>query len=101
MSEDNHRRTALITGASRGLGAAIALRLARAGYDIWVNYHSNHEAAKKIEEKINGLGRECVLLPFDVCDEKSVFETLEPMLAKSVPDVLVNNAGLTKDTLMM
>ncbi len=101
MSQDNHRRTALITGASRGLGAAIALRLAKAGYDIWVNYHSNHEAAKKIEEEINRLGRKCVLLPFDVCDEKGVFEALEPMLAQSVPEVLVNNAGLTKDTLMM
>ena len=101
MAEENRQRIALITGASRGLGAAIALRLARAGYDIWLNYHSNHEAARQIERKIKDLGRECLLVPFDVCDEKGVYETLEPLLAKSVPDVLVNNAGLTKDTLMM
>jgi 3-oxoacyl-[acyl-carrier protein] reductase len=99
--EENRRRTALITGASRGLGAAIATRLARGGYDIWLNYHSNHDAAKKVQQVITDLGSECRLLPFDVCDENAVYGTLEPLVAECVPDVLVNNAGLTKDMLLM
>lgn len=97
----NGAKVALITGASRGLGAAIAICLAKAGYDIWANYHSNHEAARRVQEEIEKTGRECILLPFDVCDEKGVNDILEPMLAKTVPDVLVNNAGHNKDGLMM
>ncbi|MBE9504198.1 MAG: SDR family NAD(P)-dependent oxidoreductase, partial [Proteobacteria bacterium] len=97
--DDN--KIALITGASRGLGAAIAIRLARAGYNIWANYRSNHEAAKEVQGEIEKIGRECILLPFDVSDEKQMNEVLEPLLSEKTPDVLVNNAGLTRDTLMM
>ncbi|MCK4604389.1 MAG: SDR family NAD(P)-dependent oxidoreductase, partial [Deltaproteobacteria bacterium] len=62
-------RTVLITGGSRGIGAAIAKRLAGAGYDIWLNYRSSHDAAASVKNDIEARGRRCTLLPFDVADE--------------------------------
>ncbi len=94
-------RIALITGASRGIGAAIAMRLAKDGYDIWLNYRSSTDAAEKVKQEIEILGRECTLLPFDVTDETQVKSVLGVQLEKSTPDVLVNNAGFSKETLLM
>ncbi len=96
---DGH--VALITGASRGIGAAVALRLAQDGYDIWLNYRSNHEAARQVAEKVEAEGVSCTLVPFDVTDGVATRETLEPLLEKQVPDVLVNNAGHNKDGLLL
>lgn len=97
----SQHKLALITGASRGLGAAIAVRFARAGYNIWANYHANHQAAEEVKKQINVLGRECLLLPFDVSSEQQVNAALRDLLDQTTPDVLVNNAGFNKDTLMM
>jgi len=94
-------RIALITGASRGLGAAIALRLAADGYKIWANYHNNHQAANELKIKIESAGGHCVLIPFDVTDELQVAAALGPLTEAHTPDVLINNAGFNKDTLMM
>ena len=104
MTNKNHeavRGLALITGGGRGIGAAIARRLAGAGYDIWLNYRSNQEAAQGVKNDVEELGRQCLLLPFDVCDPEHVTEILEPLLSGTTPDVLVNNAGFNKDALMM
>ena len=92
---------ALVTGASKGIGAAIALVLARDGYDIWLNYRSDHTAADAVAKQIENLGRSCRLLCFDVADPKAVRDALVPLLDLESPSVLVNNAGFAKDTLMV
>ncbi len=94
-------RIALITGASKGIGAAIALKLAADGFDIWLNYRSDHEGAGKVAERIETQGRSCTLVPFDVTDPEEVENVLTPLLETAVPYALVNNAGFARDGLMM
>ena len=95
------KKVALVTGASKGIGAAIALVLARDGYDIWLNYRSDHAAADGICRQIEEMGRVCRLLCFDVADPAAVKDMLTPLLDQETPLVLVNNAGFAKDTLMI
>lgn len=94
-------KTILITGASKGIGAAIALQLAQDGFDIWLNYRSDTEGARKVADAIEGFGRTCTLLPFDVADNDAVEAALTPLLEEEVPYGLVNNAGFARDGLMM
>ncbi len=98
MVEKN--KIALVTGASRGIGAAIAETLALDGYDIWLNYRSDHAAAAVVAEKITAGGRECRRLPFDVADEESVSAALNPLLEQETPYILINNAGFARDGVM-
>jgi 3-oxoacyl-[acyl-carrier protein] reductase len=92
---------ALITGGSKGIGAAVACVLARDGFDIWLNYRKDHEAAKEVARRVVQSGRSCKLLPFDVADPASVKGALAPALDTECPRVLVNNAGFSRDGLMV
>lgn len=95
------RKIALVTGASRGIGAAAAKQLAKDGFDIWLNYHSSHEAARQVQTEIESCGAACTLLPFDVADAQAVRAALNPLLEKATPYALVNNAGIRKDNLLI
>lgn len=97
---DKTIKTALVTGASRGIGKAVALRLAREGYSIWLNYRSDHEQARGVARAIEALAAKCVLLPFDVGDAVACKAALEPLLQNETPFVVVNNAGFSRDMLM-
>ena len=95
---------ALITGASRGLGRAVALRLAKDGFAVIINYQSNKEAAEETLKLVQEAGGNGELLPFDVADSKAIEAALESWQSAH-PDeyisVLVNNAGIRKDNLMI
>lgn len=95
---------ALVTGGSRGLGAAICKRLARQELGIIINYRSNESAAKAVADEIIGNGGMACLLPFDVSSEESVDAALEKWENEHPSDritVLVNNAGIREDNLMI
>jgi 3-oxoacyl-[acyl-carrier protein] reductase len=95
------QKIALITGASKGIGASIALAMAQDGYQIWLNYRKDHDAAARIAEMIEKTGATCRLLPFDVSNAEAVAGALNPLLENETPYVLVNNAGLNRDALMV
>ena len=95
---------ALITGASRGLGKAIALRLANDGFAVIINYQSNKEAAEDTLRQVQEAGGMGELLPFNVADSQAIEKALESWSANHPDDyisVLVNNAGIRQDNLMI
>lgn len=95
-------KTALITGATRGIGKAIALEMAEQGYNIAINYRTANDELSNLKKEIESKGVQCELVYGDVskfedCENivKNVIEKLEKI------DILVNNAGITKDGLIL
>ena len=88
----------LITGASRGIGAAIAEVLAAAGHPIILNYRANRQAAEEVQERIESAGGSVEMAPFDVADREAAARAMEQLLASDLPiGVVVNNAGVARD----
>ncbi len=96
------KKVALVTGGSRGIGKACALELARAGYDVIINYAGNEEAANKTVKEIKALGQNAAAKKFDVSNKETAETAINEILAEfGRIDVLVNNAGITRDNLFM
>lgn len=95
---------ALITGGSRGIGRAVALKLAAAGYHILINYKGNKAAADEAVSMIKDQGVEAEALAFDVASRADVNTVLGNWMENNkekLIEVLVNNAGIRQDTLLM
>jgi len=95
-------RVAVVTGGGRGIGRAIAVRLAKEGAQIAISFRSNDAAAEEAAEEVRGAGVRCELFKGDVAepdDVKALFDGVNEAFGRV--DILVNNAGVTRDNLMM
>lgn len=95
-------KTALVTGAGRGIGRAVALELAAHGCRVVVNYRSNDESAEETLDRIRESGSDGALSRFDVADAEETGKALEELFRQDPAiDILVNNAGITRDGLFV
>jgi 3-oxoacyl-[acyl-carrier protein] reductase len=95
-------KSAIVTGASRGIGRAIAIRLATQGADVAFSYRGNEAAAKETSAAIEGLGRRALGVQGNATDPTSADDLVKAALeAFGKVDILVNNAGITRDDLLM
>lgn len=97
MNTSQNARVAIVTGASRGIGAAIAQRLAKDGFAVVVNYASSSTEAEKLVAELKAAGAQAIAVKADISkgdDVRRLFETTEQQLGKV--DVLINNAGVLK-----
>ncbi|MEW6379947.1 MAG: 3-oxoacyl-ACP reductase FabG [bacterium] len=101
MTEDYRSKVALVIGGSRGIGRAIALRLARSSFDIWLAYRENHEAAQTVRAEVEQAGRLCDLFSFDVANYDETKAALGEKVEAHAPSVVVYNVGVARDNLFM
>ena len=95
-------KTAIVTGASRGIGRAVALKLASLGANIVLNYRSSEEEAIKVLEEVKACGVEALKIKADISKIEEVQSMIDTAKEKfGIIDIMVNNAGITKDTLIM
>ena len=95
-------KTALVTGATRGIGKAIALRFAAEGADVAFTYRSQHEAAQALVAELEAAGVKALAFASDASSFEDAHKVVEEVKAAfGRIDILVNNAGITKDGLMM
>ncbi|MCP6759176.1 MAG: 3-oxoacyl-[acyl-carrier-protein] reductase [Fischerella sp. CENA71] len=95
-------KVAIITGASRGIGRAIARELAKVGASVVVNYASSSQAADELVSEIIQAGGSAIALAADVSKEDQVDDLIKAAIEKfNRIDILVNNAGITRDTLLL
>jgi 3-oxoacyl-[acyl-carrier protein] reductase len=95
-------RVALVTGASRGIGRAIALRLAASGADVVLNCRRSVAEAKEAATRVEALGRRCSVIQADVARADEVDRLISAaQAAHGRIDILVNNAGITRDELLL
>lgn len=95
---------ALVTGGSRGIGRAVCLELSAAGYAVLINCRANLEAASEVEAEVRARGGVAEVIPFDVADSAAVDAALEAWETRHPEDaieVLVNNAGIRQDAMMI
>ena len=93
---------ALITGASKGIGAQIARQLAQKGITVLINYSSSDDAAVALQQEIRRDGGECELYKFNVADFSQAKSAIDEMIKKYKKlDYLINNAGITSDNLLL
>lgn len=96
------KKTALVTGGSRGIGAAVCVRLAQDGFHVAINYASNEAKAQEVMNRILHTGGSAEILGFDVSNAEQVDEKIASLVAKTGGlAVLVNNAGITIDGLLL
>lgn len=95
-------KTCLVTGGSRGIGKAIAIRLAEFGADVAITYARSADAAEEVKKEIEGLGRKCKSIQADAVDLGRAEEVISEIVDDwGKIDVIVNNAGITKDNLIL
>ncbi|MDO6354033.1 3-oxoacyl-[acyl-carrier-protein] reductase [Caloramator sp. CAR-1] len=95
-------KIALITGAAKGIGRAIAEKFAQEGASLVINYRTYNDSLKELEEKLKGFGAEVLLVQGDVKNYSDAENMVKASLEKfGRIDILVNNAGITKDNLLM
>ena len=95
-------KVALVTGGSRGIGRACALKLAEAGVNVVINYAGNDEAAEKTVKDIEAFGVKAAKKKFNVADKEAVDTAIKEIVEEfGKIDILVNNAGITRDGLFM
>lgn len=95
-------KSALVTGASRGIGRSIALQLAEEGYNVAVNYAGSKEKAEAVVEEIKAKGVDSFAIQANVADADEVKAMIKEVVSQFASlDVLVNNAGITRDNLLM